>query len=263
MKISVVQMCSSSLPDKNIAEVAGYFATAAEQSSDLIVLPENFLAIGARFRTLCNTQWSDYIDAISLLSKKYQLPCVAGTVPVEDKNDSPKRLASSMYFDAEGRNTHTYNKIHLFDVDIGDEKGVYRESNYYSHGDVPVLVTQGEANIGMAVCFDLRFPALFQHYKREGANLIVLPSAFTALTGKKHWETLLKARAIETQSFIVAPNQVGTHEDGRSTWGHAMVIDPDGNILLDMKENIGVQTVEIDFQCVTDLRSAVHLKPRI
>jgi nitrilase len=260
MRVSVLQMCSVSDPDANLNSCEEAFDKAASESSELLVLPENVFAMGARFARLVETDWQYYIDALSKLCLKYRLPCIAGTIPVSDPDNSPKRFARSMYFDSEGLTKGQYDKIHLFDVEVGDEKGIYRESNYYSAGTTPMLVECGAAKIGLTVCFDLRFPNLFQVYRSLGANVIVVPSAFTALTGRKHWETLLRARAIETQSFILAPNQVGTHDDGRSTWGHTMIVSPDGEVLLDMERESGTRTVAIDLPLSDKIRRAMPLR---
>ncbi len=263
MRISIVQMCSSSSPDKNMEEVKLAFEGAVEQSSDLLLFPENFLAMGARFKSLVDVDWNNYTHEISELCHEHKLACVAGTIPIEDPQHSPKRLASSIFFDSSGKQAHTYNKIHLFDVDVDDEKGAYRESNYYSPGEEVVQANHGACCIGMTVCFDLRFPALFQAHKRAGANVIIVPSAFTEYTGRKHWEILLRARAIETQCYIVAPDQVGQHDDGRRTWGHSMIVSPDGDVLLNMETDIGVQTMELDLQKISKIRKAMPLFPRL
>jgi len=261
MKVSIAQMCSSSEPEKNLQLVRQAFIDAANQDSEILVLPENMMAMAARFKAICTTDWAPLLEVICALAAEHSLPCVAGTIPLADPEQLNKRLASSLFINASGQIKHTYNKIHLFDVDVGDEKGSYRESNYYSPGKTPVLFDLGAARIGMAVCFDLRFPNLFQEYKKQGANVILLPSAFTALTGKKHWEILLRARAIETQCFIVAPNQVGTHDDGRVTWGHSMIVSPDGDVLLDLKQEQGVATYDINIASVELLRATMPLIP--
>ena len=261
MKVSLCQMCSSSVPEKNMDAVEAAFEVAAADKSDLLVFPENMFAMGARFKSLIEQDWLHYQAVLCTLSKKYQLNCIAGTLPVEDPNDPPKRLANSMFIRSSGELAYTYNKIHLFDVDLGDEKGNYRESKYYSAGSALVVADCDGVGVGMTVCFDLRFPALYQALRREGASVIVVPSAFTRLTGPKHWELLLRARAIETQSYILAPNQVGEHDDGRFTWGHSLVISPDGDVLLDMKDSRGVESVELDFAKLEKIRKAMPLRP--
>jgi nitrilase len=252
-------MCSSASPEKNLEQCKLAFEAASNQSSDLLVLPENFLAMGARFNVLIETDWEAYIEALGDLARNYHLPCIAGTIPVEDPQHAPKRFARSIFFNAHGEVIDSYDKLHLFDVDVGDEKGAYRESKYYSPGSEPKLVQLADAKIGMTICFDLRFPSLFQIYREMGANIIVVPSAFTALTGQKHWEILLRSRAVETQCFVVAPNQVGTHDDGRKTWGHSLLIGPDGEVLLDMGEQVGVSTVELDLDTVFSIRKSMPL----
>jgi predicted amidohydrolase len=217
--------------------------------------------MAAGFKQLGNIDWNHYVESLAKLSKNTGLACVAGSLAMPSDDPDGRRWAASLYFDPQGEIACRYDKIHLFDVDVGDEKGSYRESNYYLHGKSPAVFDLGRARVGMSICFDLRFPALYQHYKSEAANIILVPSAFTYTTGKKHWELLLRARAIETQCYIVAPNQVGEHDDGRKTWGHSMIVSPDGDLLLDMAFEQGVKCCDLDLSLPEKLREAMPLTP--
>jgi len=167
--------------------------------------------------------------------------------------------------DSDGEIRASYDKIHLFDVDLPTGES-WRESNVYRGGSEAVVVDGTPVGkLGLTICYDLRFPALFQSLTDAGAQLVSVPAAFTVPTGKAHWEVLLRARAIEAGVFIVAAAQSGHHEDGRNTYGHSLVIDPWGEVLLDMGEGAGVKTVEVDLSRITDVRSRVpalsHRRP--
>ena len=167
--------------------------------------------------------------------------------------------------DREGEVRATYDKIHLFDVDLPTGES-WRESNVYSAGGGVVLVNGTPiGKLGLTICYDLRFPGLFARLAESGADVIAVPAAFTVPTGKAHWHVLLRARAIEAGLFVVAAAQVGHHEDGRNTFGHSLVADPWGDILLDMGEESGVGFADIDLKRIVDVRSLIpalsHRRP--
>ena len=167
--------------------------------------------------------------------------------------------------DREGEVRATYDKIHLFDVDLPTGES-WRESNVYSAGGGVVLVNGTPiGKLGLTICYDLRFPGLFARLAESGADVIAVPAAFTVPTGKAHWHVLLRARAIEAGLFVVAAAQVGHHEDGRNTFGHSLVADPWGDILLDMSEDSGVGFADIDLKRIVDVRSRIpalsHRRP--
>ena len=171
----------------------------------------------------------------------------------------------SFVIDPRGEVRARYDKIHLFDVDLPTGES-WRESNTYRHGQEAVVVTGTPVGtLGLAICYDLRFPALFARLAEANADVIAVPAAFTVPTGKAHWEVLLRASAIEAGLFVVAAAQSGHHEDGRTTYGHSLVIDPWGEILLDMGDGAGVKVAEIDLKRITDVRSRVpaiiHRRP--
>jgi deaminated glutathione amidase len=177
-----------------------------------------------------------------------------------------RQLANRAFvIDPRGEVRARYDKIHLFDVDLPTGES-WRESNVYKHGSEAVIVDGTPVGkLGLTICYDLRFPALFARLAEANADVIAVPAAFTVPTGRAHWEVLLRARAIEAGLFIVAAAQWGHHEDGRNTYGHSLVIDPWGEVLLDMGEGAGVKTVEVDLSRITDVRSRVpalsHRRP--
>lgn len=179
--------------------------------------------------------------------------------------ESGKLANRSFIVDREGRIRATYDKIHLFDVDLPSGES-WRESNVYSPGkDVVVVNGTPVGKLGLTICYDLRFPGLFARLAESDADVIAVPAAFTVPTGKAHWHVLLRARAIEAGLFVVAAAQVGHHEDGRTTFGHSLVVDPWGEVLLDMGEAKGVGFADIDLKRISDVRSRIpalnHRRP--
>ena len=171
----------------------------------------------------------------------------------------------SFVIDPRGEIRARYDKIHLFDVDLPTGES-WRESNTYRHGqEAVVVIGTPVGTLGLAICYDLRFPALFARLAEANADVIAVPAAFTVPTGKAHWEVLLRARAIEAGLFVVAAAQSGQHEDGRTTYGHSLVVDPWGEVLLDMGDGPGVKVVEVNLSRITDVRSRVpaiiHRRP--
>src|SRR4051794_29000712 len=179
--------------------------------------------------------------------------------------DDGKVANRSFVIDREGEIRATYDKLHLFDVDLPTGES-WRESNVYSAGKGVVLVNGTPVGrLGLTICYDLRFPGLFARLAEADADLIAVPAAFTVPTGKAHWHVLLRARAIEAGLFVVAAAQVGHHEDGRNTFGHSLVVDPWGELVLDMGEERGVGFADIDLKRISDVRSRVpalnHRRP--
>lgn len=179
--------------------------------------------------------------------------------------DDGKVANRGFVIDSDGEIRATYDKIHLFDVDLPTGES-WRESNVYSAGSRVVLVDDTPVGtLGLTICYDLRFPGLFARLAESGADLIAVPAAFTVPTGRAHWHVLLRARAIEAGLYVVAAAQVGRHEDGRSTFGHSLVVDPWGEVLLDMEERPGVEFSDIDLGRIAEVRSRIpaldHRRP--
>ncbi|MBN2872411.1 MAG: carbon-nitrogen hydrolase family protein [Halothiobacillaceae bacterium] len=238
--IAVIQMNGRSEWKANRPLVERLVGEAAERGACLAVLPENLLAMPADPRELVTMAGRDTpgaIDALRELADRYGIWLVAGTLPVLPGDDpAARRVASrSLVIDAHGEVVAAYDKMHLFDVELeGGES--YRESAIFVAGDRAVTVDTPAGRLGMATCFDLRFPELFARLARDGADWFCLPSAFTRATGQAHWHVLARARAVENSAWVVAATQVGRHADGRETFGHSLVVDPWGQVLVDAGE---------------------------
>lgn len=253
MRCAVIQMTSVRDVDANLSKAHSYLVQAAEKGANVAVLPEMFACIGVSNQYhLAQARFTenDVLSIFSTWAQELNLFLVCGSVPMlpDELNGTEKVSASCLVFSPNGECINRYDKIHLFDVDVADEKGRYRESDTFIAGYHPKTVSLDEHTLGLSICYDLRFPELYQIYQQLGCDIITVPSAFTFETGRKHWEILLRARAIETQSFILAANQVGVHEDGRRTWGQSMVVSPNGEILVQAdNETEQVLVADLDF----------------
>ena len=205
---------------------------AHNKDAQLIVLPETFAAIGTDDRKqteIAENKGSGPIqDFIAAMCQRLNVWIVAGTIPIVSKtNDRP--TASCIVFDSDGNQYASYDKIHLFDASV--KNTTYSESETFTAGKTPVVVDTPFIKLGLAVCYDLRFPELFRLLIDQGAEMVALPSAFTANTGKAHWETLLRARAIENQIWVIGSAQYGMHANNKETYGHSMIVNPWGSIV--------------------------------
>lgn len=229
---AVVQMVSSSQVSVNLTSLDKLVKKAADNAVSLVVLPENFALMGRteadKLQVAENYGEGLIQKYVSQLAKRYGIWIVAGTMPL--KTAGARVRASCLVYDNQGVCAARYDKIHLFDVRVSDQE-VYQESATIEPGDALVVVDTPIGSIGLTVCYDLRFPELYQTLREKGAQIFSVPAAFTAVTGKAHWEVLLRARAIENLCYILAPNQGGHHENGRSTYGHSLIIDPWGEKL--------------------------------
>lgn len=266
MRCAVIQMTSGQDVDTNLKQAFILLAQAAEKNARLVVLPEMFACLGVKNQfELASTRFTHH-DVISILldwAKQFQFYIVAGSIPMLDDNPqgSEKVLAACLVCSPEGLLISHYNKIHLFDVDVADEKGRYRESDTFIAGSDMKTANIDDHLLGLSVCYDLRFPELYQHYQSMGCQILTVPSAFTYATGRQHWEILLRARAIETQCFVLAANQVGIHEDGRRTWGQSMIIAPNGEILAEGgNEKPDVLLADLDFDFLDQCRAAMPIQ---
>ena len=255
---ALVQMNSGDNWKQNLDDATSAIHRAIRRGASLIVLPENVLCFGASAIDSFAPHVDDCIAQLQALSDDFDVFLICGSVPVRSSDDA-KRYRSRSYFLSPGAKPVSYDKVHLFDVDVSDGVGAYRESDTYEAGDQPVLVDVLGRKLGLSICYDLRFPELYQEYQRKGVELISVPAAFTYTTGKAHWEILLRARAIETQSFILAANQCGTHGGNRETWGHSMIVAPDGNILSSCGAEPGLCVADLDFNLLRQVRTAMPL----
>ena len=188
---------------------------------------------------------------LSQLAEKYHCTLICGSFPIQSELKN-KIYTTSLVYSPQGKLIEHYNKIHLFDADVSDSQGSYRESDTFVAGTEVKVFDCGFTKIGLAICYDLRFPGLFQKLREFGAEIILLPAAFTKITGEAHWQTLLQARAIETQCYFLAANQGGEHFNGHphlnsiNTYGHSMIVNPSGKVLTQLTTGNGF--VQADFE---------------
>tara|TARA_R110001592_G_scaffold40369_10_gene132657 strand:+ start:994 stop:1797 length:804 start_codon:yes stop_codon:yes gene_type:complete len=231
-KLAAIQMVSSADLEANLRRAEALVAEAASSGARLVVLPENFALFGSP--DIAALAAAEAVDStlqqfLSALAARYQLIVVGGTIPTPAEDG--RVYATSFVYAACGSCLGRYRKIHLFDAELGDEHGRYRESDSYAPGDSVLLVDTELGKLGVAVCYDLRFPELFRLMQDQGVDMIALPSAFTRSTGWAHWLPLLRACAIENQCFVVAANQGGIHDAKRQTAGGSVLIDSWGQVL--------------------------------
>jgi len=262
--VSAIQMESTDNIEQNINEALRLLKIAAvEQSSELIVFPENFLCFGKAQQYYLASNLSVYLSKFQSIAKDLSISLVLGSIPSlirEDGSKTDGRFRSASYvIDNQGNICCQYDKINLFDVDVDDAHGQYRESETFEAGSAIKVIDIQVAKLGLSICYDLRFPELFQSLRMAGANVLVIPAAFTKITGRAHWEVLLRARAIETQSYVVAANQVGVHSNQRETWGHSMIIDPWGEIIAEIEQGVGVCSAPLDFDKLNGVRASMPL----
>ena len=255
VQLTALQMSSRPDPQDNLAIVAKLLEQLPAARPQLVVLPEAFSCFGAGDRAQLALA-EPYKDGevqrqLAALAKKHEVYLVGGTLPI----DAGERFsAASILFGPDGAILNRYDKIHLFDVDVADNTKEYRESKWTQPGSKVVTTETDFGVVGMAVCYDLRFPELFRALRQAGSQIIVLPSAFTQVTGKAHWHALVRARAIEQQVFIVAPGQVGEHANGRETFGHSIIVSPWGEILAEQELDEGVVSVSVDVADIEPIR---------
>lgn len=272
IKLSAIQLNSKANVAHNLRVITKQLEelTATDLSSEnndlehLVVLPECCLFFGStdKAQLLLAEQTHENNDlqtALSDLAKKFNVTLIAGTIPLLT-DDRQKFSNTCCAFDYNGKQIGRYDKIHLFDVNVEDNEKSYCESRFTKAGTSPCLVKGSSVNVGLTVCFDVRFPALFQKLTSMGADIITVPSAFTRVTGKAHWQTLLQARAIENQVYIIAAGQEGVHENGRETWGHSMIISPWGEILASLTEGEGIISCDFNPEEIKRIRASMPLQ---
>jgi predicted amidohydrolase len=258
MRVAAIQMTSGRDVARNLEEAARLVSLAAQEGAALVVLPENFSFLGAQdAERLAAAEEPGSGPAQAFLAEAARsngIWLVGGTIPVRDRNE--RAFSRSMFFAPDGRCVASYDKIHLFDVAIpGQAAESYRESATTAPGERAVVVETPFGRVGMAVCYDVRFPALFHRLGMLGMDILVLPAAFTVPTGRVHWQPLLQARAIESLVYVVASGQCGEHAGGRRTYGHSLVIGPWGQVLAERAEGPGIAAAEIDMIELERLRS--------
>lgn len=259
VQLTALQMSSRPDPKDNIATVAELLTQLPEARPQVVVLPEAFSCFGAGDKAQLEMAEpypnGTVQNQLASLAKQHGIYLLAGTLPVAA---GERFAAASLLFGPDGHCLSRYDKIHLFDVDVADNTKQYRESQWTRPGSEVVTAATDVGVVGMSVCYDLRFPELFKALRNAGAEIIALPSAFTRVTGQAHWHALVRARAIEQQVFMVAPNQVGQHDNGRETYGHSIIVSPWGEILAEQAEGEGIISCAVD---LTDIRSIREQMP--
>ena len=258
-RIAIFQSNSGIDPEANARALADAIAEAAAGGAEMLFTPEMSGLLdrdGARAAKAITSEAEDKVLAACRdAAMRNNIWMDLGSLAV--RLDDGKVANRGFVIDREGRIRARYDKIHLFDVDLPTGES-WRESNTYSAGSETVLVNGTPVGkLGLTICYDLRFPMLFARIAEADADVISVPAAFTVPTGRAHWHVLLRARAIEAGLFVVAAAQVGRHEDGRQTFGHSLVVDPWGEVLLDMGEEAGVGFVDIDLARISDVRSRI------
>jgi nitrilase len=249
LKVGAVQMATGPNVNANLFEAERLIKEAAEGGAGLVVLPENFAFMGKRGEDqlpLREEEGSGPLQAfLSRVAQQVGVWLVGGTVPLVAK-DARRVRAACLVFNERGQRVARYDKIHLFDVSLPGVAERYQEPDTIERGEAVVVTDSPFGRLGVAVCYDLRFPELFRQMLDEGVELLAIPSAFTAITGKAHWETLVRARAIENLAYVVAAAQGGFHLNGRETHGHSMVVDPWGTVLAQVPRGTGFICCPLD-----------------
>jgi nitrilase len=245
LRAAAVQMVSTPVVAENLAAAGALIAEAAAAGAQLVALPEYFCVMGRheRDKVALRERFGDgpIQSFLAEAAARHRVWLVGGTVPL-DSADPERVRNSSLVFDAAGRCVARYDKIHLFGLDLGEER--FREANTIEPGERPVGVDTPFGRLALSVCYDLRFPELYRAL--APMELIAVPSAFTATTGRAHWEPLLRARAIENLAWVIAPAQGGAHPNGRRTHGHSMIVNPWGEIVASRAEGPGIVIADID-----------------
>lgn len=255
-RVAAIQMNSGADVTANLREAGRLMAQAAAQGAQLIVLPENFALMARNDEERVRAGEVDgsgqIQDFLADKAQNLRVWIVGGTVPVVASGD--KVFARCPVYDAHGKRVAYYDKIHLFDVSVNASGESYHESARMQPGGRAVVVDTPFGRLGLAVCYDLRFPELFRTLAAQGATIFTVPSAFTRSTGRVHWELLNRARAVENLAFVIAAAQTGRHASGRETWGHSLIVEPWGEILAERAEDPGIVMASLDFESQTRLR---------
>ena len=247
--VAAIQMTSSHVVEDNLAAAARLLREAKDRGAEVACLPENFSFIGLKDADKLQVAEADGAgpvqDFLSKTARELKLWILGGSTPL--KGDSDRRVANtSLLYDDAGKRVARYDKIHLFDVTVPGRNERYLESKHVTPGESVIVADTPVGRLGMSVCYDMRFPELYRALVSRGAEWLAMPAAFTVPTGLAHWETLLRARAIENLCYVVAPAQVGTHTSGRETYGDTLIVDYWGKVLSRLAQGAGVIIAEFD-----------------
>ena len=266
IRVACVQMRSGTEVGQNIAEASALIRQAAADGAELIATPEMTTLLDRRAGAAWEKSTTEAADpglsAFRALAQELRVTLLIGSLAI--RAEEGKCANRSFLIGPDGKIVARYDKIHMFDVQL-NAGNVYRESDSYAPGGEAVVASLPAARLGLTVCYDVRFPDLFRQLAVSGAQIIAVPAAFTKITGEAHWHTLLRARAIETGCFVIAPAQGGKHEDGRETFGHSLIIDPWGEVLAEGGVDPGVIAATLDLSKVDEVRGKIpslqHKRP--
>jgi len=256
-KVAAIQMASGPNMSANLSEAQRLISDAVKQGAELVVLPENFSHMGMSEGDILEMaepySKGQVQEFLSTQAQKHAIWLLGGTIPIKSEYKH-KIYAASLLFNDQGYVVARYHKIHLFDQDLGKLGDSYNESSFTVAGKEAVVIDTPFGKLGLAICYDLRFPELFRCMVASGAEIMAIPSSFTATTGKAHWEVLNRARAIENLCYVISAAQGGYHVNGRETHGDSMIIDPWGGILDRLKRGSGFVLADIDQSKVRSTR---------
>ena len=256
-RVAAIQMSSGDSLEANLRTAERLLLEARSRDCVLAVLPENFAYVGKRDTdklAIAESAGTGLVqEFLARTAARHSMWIVGGSLPLKTP-ETELCYGASCVFDADGRALACYRKMHLFDVDLPDRHETYRESASMDPGDEPKTVDTAAGRLGLSICYDLRFPELYRRLVDEGAEMFSVPSAFTFATGTAHWHTLLRARAIENLAYVIAAGQYGTHPNGRTTYGHSMIVDPWGQVVAQQESGDGVVVAEIDLSLSRRLR---------
>ena len=245
-KVSCIQLCSTDCDRNNLERTTALIKKAVKQKADLIITPEvssKFSLNKKKLLLLARSMQQDrYLLGIKSLAKRYKKWILIGSLIIKNKK---KLVNRSVLINPNGKIKTYYDKIHMYDAKLSKSER-YKESKTFKAGKKIKTVDLPWGKLGLSICYDLRFPNMYRKMSKKGAVFLSIPSAFTETTGKRHWHTLLRARAIENFSYVFAPGQGGKHCNGRKTYGHSMIVSPDGKILKELGKQEGVITASID-----------------
>ena len=257
LRVACVQLNSGADKAENLEKAERLVARAASTGADVVLLPEKWNAIGSVETLRANAEpleGGETVEAMSEWARRHGITLIGGSI-TERREGREKLSNTCLVFDSSGEIAGIYRKIHMFDVEVGGH--VYRESEAEEPGEETLVYEAEGWRVGLTVCYDLRFPELYRILALDGAELIVVPAAFTLYTGKDHWELLLRARAVENQCYVAAANEWGAHEGGKASYGRSMIIDPWGLVVAQAGDEDTVISAELERARLDDVRRAL------
>jgi predicted amidohydrolase len=257
LRVALVQLNAGSDKNANLAKIERFVGEAADAGARLVALPEYVTYLGPKegFAEAAEPIPGPTTERFSRLARKHGIYLLGGSIH-EQSGEPDRYFNTSTLFDPHGELIAVYRKIHLFDVRIGDNV-VAAESERIVAGEESVMAEVDGHRVGFSICYDLRFPELYRSLAVDGAEILFVPAAFTLYTGKDHWHLLLRARAVENQCFVLAPDQIGAHEPNARSYGHSLVVDPWGTVLADAPDREAVVVADLDFADLRRVREEV------